>query len=112
MARLTKKARRAAALKGLPMRCNFKVAVRRKKASGEYGVFAGSQRADASYGPYRTYGARWMNKHLFAPRKGFFHVMKVDADEPRSNPPSGFIPCKAVQFVKNRGKVVGVRIRK
>ena len=28
------------------------------------------------------------------------------------NPPSGFIPCKAVQFVKNRGKVVGVRIRK
>jgi hypothetical protein len=36
-----------------------------------------------------------------------FHVER----EPKRNPPSGFIPCKAVKITRNGGKVE-VRIRK
>lgn len=47
-------------------------------------------------------------------QKDAVSVARADAshrDNPYSNPPSGFIPCKAVKITRNRGRVE-VRIRK
>ena len=85
MARLTKKARRAAALKGWRNR------KRNPSLRQRWAGFKAERAAGRS-------GVRALKPH-------------ARLNPVRRKVPSGFIPCKAVKITRNRGKVE-VRIRK
>lgn len=128
MARLTKKARRAAALKGWRNRTKRNTPKHRfgpaPKSRSKMGGHIGNRRwsvvreASNAWGLkrsiYNEHYRAWMEQPtiLFsAPQEANASGREWASEGSQSNPPSGFIPCKAVKITRNKGKVE-VRIRK
>ncbi len=111
MARLTKKARRAAALKGWRNRT--------RKAPKRRNVGFSTSRAVEEV---RNLAKRLRNRDSRLSREQSYRLAAKELgvawesvsrymEKPKSNPPSGFIPCKAVKIERKNGGVV-VRVRR
>ena len=105
-AKMTKKARRAAALKGWRRRAKRNV-VRRRNA-GQSGSNNSPTRTRTATSTHATTTGNKTGTSTGGAVSGGGGNITVSV---KRNPPSGYIPCKAVKITRNRGKIE-VRIRK